>query len=110
MPSLSESAAPAIESDLVPLPSSGSAIPAFRTPTPLTQLICDERAISALLRTLLNRAGLSNGEAARRLGVNYNSVSQYLNGRRNRPSLLWFLKFVDLCGARLLIEFPAGKR
>lgn len=105
-PPTSEAAEPT--NSAIPLPSS-SAIPTFRSQTSLTPVICDERAIARLLGTLLQKGGLSNHEAARRLGVTYNAVSQYLNGRRCKPSLLWFLRFCDLCGARVYLEFPTKR-
>lgn len=88
-----------------PMPSSAS-VPAPRFTSPLTPLVCDEKAIARLLRVMLRRAGLSIGEASRRLGIDANSISQYLNGRRSRPSLIWFLKIAALCGATVTIEIP----
>lgn len=90
---------------LVPTPSSAS-IPSPRFTSPLTPLVCDEQAIARLLRVMLRRAGLSIGEASRRLGIDANSISQYLNGRRKRPSLIWFLKLAALCNATVTIEIP----
>lgn len=92
----------------VPVPSNSS-IPLIRTSSSLTTLVCDERVISRLLQTLLHKGGLSVGEAARRMGVTTNSIRQYIRGRRNRPSLIWFIKFAELCGAKIIIEFP-GQR
>lgn len=89
----------------IPMPSS-TALPIFKSSTPLTPLVCDERAIARLLATLLSRGGLSTREVARRMGVTPNAVRQYLRGRRNRPSLIWFIKLAELCGARVLVEFP----
>lgn len=93
--------------DLIFTPMPGSAsVPTFRTQAVLTPLVCDERAIARLLETLLDRAGLSRKEAARRLGMGTEGVRAYLSGRRTRPSLLWFLRFVSLCNARIYLEFP----
>lgn len=90
----------------VPLPST-SAVPSFRSTSTLTPLVCDERAIGRLLETLIDRAGLSIEEVARRMGVaSSNTVRQYLAGRRSKPSLLWFIKLATLCGARVTVEFP----
>jgi len=92
----------------VPLPSLVSSSPLYHT-SPLSSVICDERAIAYLLETLLHRAGLSIAEASRRLGNGPNTISQYINKRRCRPSLLWFIKFAELCGAKVSIEFPGKK-
>ena len=74
--------------------------------TSITPVVCDGRAISKLLARLLDSAGLSVNETARRLGVSQNAVRQYTSGRRVKPSLIWFAKVVELCGGRLYIEFP----
>lgn len=92
-----------------PLPSVSSTPPLLQTSS-LTPLICDERAIHALLGSLLQKGGLSVSEAARRLGCGPSSLRQYLNGRRAKPSLLWFLRFCQMVGARVIIEFPASVR
>lgn len=58
---------------------------------------------------LIQRSGLSIPEVARRMGVTQNAVRQYIVGRRTKPSLIWFIKLAELCGARVQIEFP-GRR
>jgi DNA-binding CsgD family transcriptional regulator len=94
-----------------PLPG-GAAATSFKSAssTSLTPLVCDERAIARLLSSLISRGGLSIGEVSRRLGVTTNSVRQYLRGRRNKPSLMWFVRFAEICGARVVIEWPERKR
>lgn len=92
----------------VPLPSTSS-IPTFHSTSTLTPLVCDERAISRLLELILIRGGLSINEAARRLDVAPSSVRQYIRGRRKRPSLQWFIRLAELCGAKVVIEFPKGR-
>ena len=89
----------------VTLPSS-STIPIINHTSPLTPVTCDERVMSRLLELMLNRGGLSIAEAAKRLGFSANNISQYINGRRSHPSLLWFVRFADICGAKVTIEFP----
>lgn len=71
---------------------------------PFTPVVNDPRAISRLLETALSRAGLSISEAARRLDVSPQAIRQYVHGRRN-PSLGQFLKLMDVCGARVSVEF-----
>lgn len=89
----------------VPVPSIAY-IPASASSSPLTPVICDERAISRLLETLLWRSGLTIREAARLLGVDESSVREHTSGRTQRPSLLWFVKFAAICGATLTIQMP----
>lgn len=93
---------------LTPLPSSFPASTRHLSPSsPLLPVICDERAISRLLEHLLERAGLTPKEAAVRLGYrSQNSVRQYLAGRRTKPSLIWFIRFCQLCGAQVTLTFP----
>jgi hypothetical protein len=88
---------------------SSSSVPLIRSSAPLTPLVCDERVIQRLLGEIINKGGLTPNEVARRMGVSSNAIRQYLRGRRNRPSLIWFVRLAELCGARVLIEFP-GKR
>jgi lambda repressor-like predicted transcriptional regulator len=90
---------------LVPIPASSS-IPAFKSTSTLTPVVCDERAIGRLLETILHRSGLSIEEVSRRMGVTSNTIRQYLAGRRSRPSLLWFVKVAGLCGATVTVQFP----
>jgi hypothetical protein len=91
--------------DFSPLPG-GATYPLFHKTSPLTPMVCDRRAITRLLGTLLEKAGISVGEASRRLGMNDQSLRPYLKGRRTKPSLLWFLKYVEACGGKVYIEFP----
>lgn len=102
VPSTSPSDAP----DVAPLASS---TPHVRSSSTLSPVICDERVISKLLESLLYRSGQSSGEVARKMGVSPNSVRQYINGRRCRPSLIWFVRLAELCGARVIVEFPPSR-
>jgi DNA-binding transcriptional regulator YdaS (Cro superfamily) len=89
-----------------PLPGGNAIFLPKSASSNLTPLVCDERAIARLLGLLLSRGGLSIGEVARRLGVTPQAVRQYLRGRRNKPSLIWFVKFAEACGGKVSIEFP----
>lgn len=90
---------------LVPMPSV-TAVPVVKLSSPLTPVVCDDRALLRLLTTLLERSGQSAGDVARRLGLTDNSILQYTKGRRTRPSLQWFLRFAEMCGAKVYIELP----
>lgn len=89
----------------IPIPSAGS-IPVIKSNTPITPLVADERSIGHLLGILMSRSGLTTNEVARRLGVTPNAVRQYLKGRRCKPSLIWFIKLVEVCGGRINLEMP----
>lgn len=111
--SLSE-AIPIDLNQFTPLPGSGGFNPGSLThsapTTSLTPVVCDERAISRLLGSILQRAGLSVGDMAAKMGVSPQSVRQYTAGRRCRPGLLWFIKFAELAGARVVLEWPERGR
>lgn len=89
----------------LPLPSSALSKPLPSPAINLSRSVVSEQSISGLLDRLLRGAGLSVREAAKRLEMNDESVRQYVRGRRNRPSLSWFIRFVELCGGRVILEF-----
>lgn len=88
---------------------STSSFPTFRSSSSLTPLVCDERAIARLLETLISRSGMSIGLVADRMGVTTNAIRQYMRGRRTKPSLIWFIRLVEICGGSVKIEFPKGR-
>ena len=94
--------------DLTIVPSNQS-LPVFKSSQSLTPVVCDERAIAKLLEQVIHKGGLSIGEASRRLGVTTNTVRQYLHGRRTRPSLQWFIRLCEVCGAKVTVEFPSQR-
>jgi predicted nucleotidyltransferase/DNA-binding XRE family transcriptional regulator len=68
--------------------------------------------VSELIRDARHRAGLSQGEMARRAGVAQPVVSAYENGRRE-PGLSMLSKLIEATGHVVLIEIvpgPAGVR
>ena len=83
-----------------PIPSMQAA---KRNPT-ILPLVPDERATSRLLERILESAGLSVAETARRLGVSDSSLRQYLLGKRSNPSLMMFLKICAVCNAKVSVE------
>jgi predicted transcriptional regulator len=72
-------------------------------------ILDDEKALTHLINQLLDRAGLSQAEVARRLGISKQGISQYRSLRRKKPSLQWFTKMVQVCGGRLSVDFPPVK-
>lgn len=67
-------------------------------------LVCDRRAMVALLEMLKSRSGLSINEIARRMGCSKANVAQYLHGRRSNPNILWFVKYAEICGSVVVVE------
>jgi hypothetical protein len=83
-----------------------NSLPVFRSSASLAPIVSDDRAISGLLDLILNRGHISIHEMARRMGCSPSSVRQYMAGRRCKPSLRWFVKFANIAGAKVTIEFP----
>lgn len=95
-----------------PIPSlSSSSTPSRPSLTSrLSVVIPDDRGITSLIARLIDQSGLHQVELANRMGVCRQSVNQYRIGRRSNPSIQWLARLVNVCGGRLLIEFPhAGK-
>lgn len=93
-----------------PLPS--AAIPRTEVPPPLDvprsgRAGVDASAIRQLIALLLTRSGLTQAEVARRMALADQSLQQYKSGVRANPSLRWFLRLAHVCGAQVLVEFPA---
>ena len=87
-----------------PIPSSFRERP--RKLHDIKPLVASDDATAKLIAQLLNKAGLSIGEAARQMGVTPNAIRQYVKGRRNKPSVAWLVRLAELCGATVYIEFP----
>lgn len=64
----------------------------------------NDGAVKGLVNQMLRHAGLTQVEAARRMGVSTNALAQYCQGMR-RPGLMIVLRIAEVCGARLLVEF-----
>lgn len=90
--------------------TSATNVTSFNHQANLTPVLCDEQAMRKLLELIMRRAGLSVYEIAKRLDIHPNSIRQYVRGRRGRPSLLWFLRFCEVCGAKVTMEFPTKVR
>ena len=73
----------------------------------LAPVLLDDRAIAAVVDQLLARAGISQAEACRRMGIQPATLNQYRLGRRVRPSVWWLVRLAQVCGAKILVEYPA---
>jgi hypothetical protein len=83
-----------------------SSLPDFRPTSNLLPVLYDDRAVAGLLETVLKRAGLTDKEAAIRLGMNINTLRSYLYSYRSKPSIQWFVKFVTTLGGSVTVTFP----
>jgi len=72
----------------------------------LTILLADDRAISALIDKLLDRANLTESQLAERLGVKRQTLHKYRCAARKRPSVQWLTKLVVACGGKIYVELP----
>jgi hypothetical protein len=95
------SSLPGLANAPVPVPAA-----VYREKAPLSVVLADERAIVYLIDQLLSRAGLNSAEVCRRLNISESNFSQYRSLRRKRPSLWWFVRLAQACGARVMVEFP----
>lgn len=68
-------------------------------------VVGDHKAIAALAEDLLGSIGITQAEAARRLGIKPQSLSQYFRYKRIRPSVQWLCRLVELVGGRIYVEF-----
>ena len=90
----------------VPLPSRQTQPEIHRTSEVTSAIFSEGPERTALFRKMLERSGLNVIQASERMGIDYHSLSQYLNNRRVRPSMWWFLRLAKVCGATLYLEFP----
>lgn len=66
----------------------------------------DKLAVGKLIRMILERAAIPQTEIAKRMGIVPQSLNQYVLGRRANPSILWLARLAEMCGARIVIEWP----
>lgn len=100
------------EAELTPsvLPGQGALTATEAGPRHFAVVPTDDRSIMALIELILDRAGVSQAEVARRLGIRHQSLNQYRWLRRKRPSIQWISRLAQACGARIVIEFPTKER
>lgn len=92
------------------LPGQGALTATEAGPRHFAVVPTDDRSIMALIELILDRAGVSQAEVARRLGIRHQSLNQYRWLRRKRPSIQWISRLAQACGARIVIEFPTKER
>ena len=87
-----------------PLPST------YTTPSKssLSAYLTEGGSIAVLIEQLLDRACLTQMEAASLMGVTPQALSQYVRNKRPHPSVQWLARLCGICGAKLYIEFPSS--
>jgi DNA-binding phage protein len=83
----------------LPLPHGGSKIP------PLPIRSADEKHLATLLHLCVLRSGIPIRQMAKDMGISYNALYQYINGKKRNPTLAWMHRFLDACDAKLVIVF-----
>ena len=87
--------------DVTPLPSLHQDVPAT------DQLVLREASnLAKVVEELLERADLSQTAASKQLGITRQSLHQYVVSRRTSPSVQWLARLCNLCGAKLIVEWP----
>lgn len=63
-----------------------------------------EEEATLLLRWAVERAGLTQDQVAERLGWSRTTVSHYLSGRRKRMGWRTVLRWMQVCGFRVVVD------
>lgn len=80
----------------------------YHAPLPSVVTILDDpNSLPQLVALILERAGLTTREAAQRIGVQPETLRQYLSGRRKRPSVEWLARLAAVCGGRLVVQLAS---
>lgn len=91
---------------VVPMPGLGTPGSAHRTGVNIGKLINDEKSLAKMFQTVVERSGLTKTEICKRLDIRENGFRDYFTGKRKRPSLWWFIRLCDVCGAEITVHFP----
>jgi len=90
---------------IVPLASMSSNVPIGKR----IVIIPDHKAVTQAVRAMVKSSGVSHRELAKRLGISYSSIQQYLSGRRMKsPSIEWLARVAAVCDARIVVELAIG--
>jgi len=94
------------------VPSSWSASYGPYRPRAGAVVVPEHKAVVQLMRELKRRSGLTDAEVAERMTCSRQSVTVAQNDFRSptnqrRVSLLWAAKFAQVCGGRIVVEFPS---
>ena len=92
--------------DLDMLPVSSPPTPGRVDNHPRVVVINEFRALFQLVALIVARSGMSQSEIARHLGIKVQSLNQYSKQRRMNPSVAWLSRLANLCGARIVVEWP----
>jgi len=70
------------------------------------QLTADRNAWPRLVRRMIDSTGQTQVAIANAIGVQKQSIHQWVAGYRKNPSMLMFLRLAAACDCRVLIEYP----
>lgn len=101
---------PGREMGRAPIP--GSRRPHGRAKRQACVLVTGQGPVLQWAQEVVRRSGLTHEQLATLMGVERTTVSGAVNGRLHSlngarvMSLSWAIKFAELCGCRLICEFP----
>jgi len=83
----------------------------YATPAPSPSgvrriLTLDSASIVEALNAALYSSGLIQAEVAKRLGIRGQSIDQYRRNVKSNPSVKWLIRYLQVCGAKLVVELP----
>lgn len=68
----------------------------------------DLSTLLTIYKEVIDRTGLPTAEIARRMGIQPQTLYNYLDGYKKRPGVFFTVKLFDACGARLLVDLPTA--
>jgi hypothetical protein len=82
-------------------------VPGASSPSGVRRVLTlDSASIAEALNAALFSSGLIQADVARRLGITNQSVDQYRRSARSNPSVKWLIRYLQVCGAKLVVELP----
>ena len=88
---------------IIPLPSTASQDLEPAGPRKLV-VTGDAKIIAAIIDRLVAHSRQRPADLAAQLGIQRQSLGQYIIGRRSNPSAGWLARLAEVCHARLVIE------
>ena len=70
----------------------------------VVQITEDHASLSRIVELLVDSSGLAIAEVARRMGVQPQTVHQYIAGNRTNPSMRQVARIAAVCGAKVYVE------
>lgn len=72
-------------------------------------VVSNDQIVNVIVRMIVERSGMKPSDIARRMDIQEQSLNQYRSGRRLRPTIQWLTRLAEVCGARIVVEWPDRK-